>query len=232
MPLNEKGYTLVTLPPAEPELLETFGDLAFDPYCGGKQRYRRFDQYRIRFEEGRWKLTLLPHRPFIQSKKYNKFAGGMLREFEPLKIDPSVYVDACAKAIPLPTDLEWQINVHQCRVIARPDVPGVSVPEGPHQDGHEYTAILVFKRHGIGGAVTSLSPVGDPEPFFTTVIPENHALVFNDEEMFHYTTDLEPLNGAGHRDLWMVVFDRWEDARSEENWRYGEHYERTALVEQ
>lgn len=232
MPLNEKGFTLVGMPEAESELLVTFEDLAPDPYCGGKQRYRRFDQYRIRFDEGRWKLSLLPHRPFIQSKKYNKFAGGVLREFEPLKIDPSVYVDVCARAIPLPTDVEWQINVHQCRVVVRPGVPGISVPEGPHQDGHEYTAILVFKRQGIEGAVTSLYPVGEPEPFFTTVIPENHALVFSDEQMFHYTTNLEPLNGSGYRDLWMVVFDRWDDADSEENRRYGEGYEKAALVEQ
>lgn len=232
MALNESGYTLVTLPDPEPEFLTTFGDLVLDPYCGGKQRYRRFDQYRIHYENGRWHLKLLPHRPFIQSQKYNKFAGGILREFEPLKIDPSIYVDACAKAIPLDTTKEWQINVHQCRVIVNPDIRGVSVPEGPHQDGHEYTAILVFKRHEITGAITSLYPVKSREPFYTTVIPENHALVFSDERMFHYTTDLIPLNGRGHRDLWMIVFDQWEDANNTENKRYGEAYEQEAMIEQ
>jgi hypothetical protein len=232
MTLNSNGYILLDLPPARKEMLKTFNDLPLDPYCGGKQRYRRFDQYRIRFEGGRWNLTLLPHRPFIQSKKYNTFVGGVLREFEPLKIDPSEYVDLCAKSIPLPTEVEWQINVHQCRVIVTPDVPGISVPEGPHQDGHEYTAILVFKRHLIDGARTSLYPVGENQPFFTTTIQENQALVFSDERMLHYTTNLEPIDEHGHRDLWMVVFDQWENINHDQNKRYGHQYEQEAIIEE
>ncbi len=231
MALNAEGYTLISLPPAGEELLASFNDLVLDPYCGGNQRYRRLNQYRIHFEDGRWKLFLLPHRPFIQSKKYNTFAGGMLRDYEPLRVDPSIYVDVCAKSIPLPVDIEWQINVHQCRVIARPDVPGISVPEGPHQDGHEYTAILVSKRHQINGALTSLSPVGESEPFFTTVLEDNQALVFSDERMFHYTSNLEPFDESGHRDLWMIVFDKWDSASRNENKRYGTEYEKAAMAE-
>jgi hypothetical protein len=231
MSLNEHGYSLIDLPPASADLLATFEDLVLDPYCGGKQRYRRFDQYRIRFADGRWHLSLLPHRPFIQSRKYNSYVGGMLREFEPLQIDPALYVDACAKAVPLDTDSQWQINVHQCRVIARPDIPGVSVPEGPHQDGHEYTAILVFGRHLIDGAVTSLSPVGGGEPFFQTILRENQALVFSDQDMFHYTSNLDPISGSGHRDLWMIVFDRWIDISLTHNIRYGAEYEAQAQIE-
>jgi hypothetical protein len=232
MTLNAEGYTLIDLPPADEELLATFDELALDPYCGGYHRYRRFDQYRIRFEDGRWKLTLLPHRAFIQSRRYNTYAGGLLRDFEPLRVDPSVYVDVCAKSIPLPADTDWQINVHQCRVIARPDIPGISVPEGPHRDGHEYTAILVSRRHLIDGARTSLSPVGEGEPFFTTTLENNQALVFSDERMFHFTSNLEPFDGAGHRDLWMIVFDKWADASRNENMRYGTEYEKEAMLEE
>jgi hypothetical protein len=232
MALNAEGYTLIDLPPAGEELLASFNDLVLDPYCGGNQRYRRFDQYHIRFEDGRWQLTLLPHRSFIQSKRYNVFAGGLLRDFEPLCVDPSLYADVCARAIPLPTDTEWQINVHQCRVIASPDIPGISVPEGPHRDGHEYTAILVSRRHQINGAITRLSPLGESEPFFTTVLNDNQALVFSDERMFHYTTNLEPFDDSGHRDLWMIVFDRWEGASRNENSRYGDEYEKAALTEE
>ena len=232
MALNAEGYTLISLPPAGEELLATFNNLVLDPYCGGSQRYRRFDQYHIRFVDRSWKLVLLPHRPFIQSRKYNRFAGGLLRDFEPLCIDPAIYVDVCAKAIPLPVDIEWQINVHQCRVIAQPGILGISVPEGPHQDGHEYTAILVSKRHQINGALTSLYPVGEGEAFFTTVLENNQALVFSDERMFHYTSNLEPFNGFGHRDLWMIVFDKWDGASRNENKRYGTEYEKAAMVEE
>jgi hypothetical protein len=232
MTLNAEGYTLIGLPPAGQELLATFNNLVLDPYCGGKQRYRRFDQYHIRFDDGSWKLVLLPHRAFIQSRKYNRFAGGLLRDFEPLRTDPSIYVDVCAKSIPLAVDTEWQINVHQCRVIARPDILGISVPEGPHQDGHEFTAILVSKRHEIDGALTSLYPVGEGEAFFTTLLEDNQALVFSDERMFHYTSNLEPFDKEGHRDLWMIVFDKWDGASRNENKRYGTEYEQAAMVEE
>ena len=84
----------------------------------------------------------------------------------------------------------------------------------------------------IEGARTSLYPVGDSQPFFTSIIQENQALVFSDERMLHYTTSLEPVNKRGHRDLWMVVFDRWEDINHDENKRYGHRYEREAMIEE
>jgi hypothetical protein len=94
MSLNAQGFIVINLPPGYGELRESFDDLPLDQHCGGEQRYRRFSQYCIEFREDRRHLSLLPHRSYTQLRKYNNFAGSILRQYKPLKIDPSIHVDA------------------------------------------------------------------------------------------------------------------------------------------
>lgn len=224
MTLNQHGFTVIEMPSASEKLLKSFENLPLDNHCGGNFRYRRFSQYRIHFDKNHWQLNLLPYRPFIQSSKYNKFVGGVTRHYQPLEIDPSLQVDAGAKAIPLDTNIDWQINVHQYRIIASPNLPGICVPEGPHQDGHEYVMIAVFQRHQIVGAELSLLPLGGGNPFYRTTIQEGQAILLKDEDMFHDASDIEAIGSKGYRDIWVVVFDRWEDRR------YGIEFEKRALA--
>lgn len=222
----EPFFKVFDLPPADAGMLAEFGTLPLDPYTGGRQRYRRFSQYRIGYREsGAWELEPLPHRPFLQPKSVNTLVGGVPRELEPLRIDPSPQIDAAARHIGLAEDQEWQINVHQCRVVARPGVIGVSVPEGPHRDGHDYGMLAVFARHNISGAENQLMPVGGGEPFFRVKLQPNQALAFDDSAMWHTATDIESVNGGdGYRDMWIVVFNRWDRRK------YGPEYEARAMA--
>ncbi|HKR13397.1 MAG TPA: 2OG-Fe dioxygenase family protein [Pyrinomonadaceae bacterium] len=224
MALNEDGFSIIDMPPVDETFLSTFGDLHFDDHSGGNHKYRRFSQYRFFFEGENWRLDLLPHRPYVAYSKYNKFAGGIKRHYQPLEIDPSQFVDRGAKEIPLDTTGEWQLNVHQYRVLAGPGIHGHIVPEGIHQDGHDYVLIGVFKRHNISGAEMSLMPVGGGEPFYKTVLGEGQMVAFDDRRMFHYVTDIEALNGgSGYRDIIVVACSKWED-----RW-YGQEFEEQAL---
>jgi hypothetical protein len=224
MALNEAGFSISDMPPVDDAFLASFGDLRFDDHSGGNHKYRRFSQYRFYFEGDSWHLDLLPHRPYIAYSKYNKFAGGIIRQYEPLRIDPTRFIDQGAKEIPLDTTREWQLNVHQYRVLAGPGIHGHVVPEGAHQDGHDYVLIGVFRRHNIHGAEMSLMPVGGGEPFYKTVLAEGQMVVFDDRRMFHYVSDIEAFDGgAGHRDIIVVAFSTWED-----RW-YGEEFEEQAL---
>jgi hypothetical protein len=68
-------------------------------------------------------------------------------------------------------------------------------------------------------------PAGGGEPFFTTTLQPGQALVYDDGQMLHYATDIVPTHpDGGHRDLWIVAFNRWE------NRRYGEEFEAAALA--
>jgi hypothetical protein len=222
----ERRYRVIDLPRADPSVLAEFDRLPPDPYAGGKQRFRRFSQYRMEWDgvERLWALTRLEHRPFIQERAVNSFVGGVARHFEPLRIDPAPQIDAGAKALGLDPEEVWQINVHQCRVIANAEVRGVSVPEGPHRDGHAYGMLAVFARDNIDGGENQLMPTGGGEPFFRVTLRPHQALVYDDGAMWHYATDIVPENAdGGHRDLWIVAFNPWADRK------YGPEFERAAM---
>lgn len=226
----EPFYRTFYLPPADREVLDEFATLPLDPYTGARQRHRRFSQYRIHSVldpggQDRWELDLLPHRPFVQPKSVNTLVGGVSRELEPLRIDPSPQIDAAAREIGLARDHDWQINVHQCRVVARPGRTAVSVPEGPHRDGHEYAMLAVFARHNIAGGESQLMPLRGGDPFFRVTLQPNQAIAFDDTRMWHTATDLAALSDhEGYRDLWIVVFNRWDRRR------YGPEHEARAAA--
>lgn len=225
MPLNEQGFAIVEMPSLDDATLAEFEELPLDPYCGGEQRRRRFSQYRLYHDGDAWRLELLPHRPFAQPKQYNAMVGGRMRELEPLRVDPTAMIAAAADAIPLERDTDWQINVHQCRVVATEDIQGVSTPEGPHRDGHQYAMVAVTRRRNIAGGETQLMPLGGGDVFFRHVLQDSEAIVFDDRRMFHFASDIEPLDGSGgYRDVWLVAFNRWE------NRRYGPEYEAEVLA--
>ncbi|MFZ6693451.1 2OG-Fe dioxygenase family protein [Undibacterium sp. SXout20W] len=225
MTLNESGFKIIQFPKASQKVIESFSDLGPDIYLGSGNRTRRFAQYRMTFSKDRWEFARLPHRPYMTFSKYNKVAGGIERNYEPLKIDITQQIEFCARSIPLDTESEWQINVHQYRVIVRPDLAGITVPEGPHQDGHEFVGILVFNRHRIEGAEMRLLALGGVgEPFYKYTLLEGEAALLNDRTMFHDVTEIKSLekNGSGYRDIVVVAFSRWE-----ERW-YGKEFEEKA----
>lgn len=220
-------YRVIDIPAPSPQVLAEFETLPPDQFTGGRQRFRRFSQYRLAFSEdaGVWQLELLPHRPFLQPRMVNGLVGGVQRPFEPLRIDPEPQLRAGAEALDLDRSQAWQVNVHQCRVIVTPDIAGVSVPEGPHRDGHAYGMLAVFARHNITGGTNQLFPTGGGEPFFEVTLQPNEALVYDDGAMWHTATDIVGLDEhGGHRDLWIVAFNRWADRK------YGEEFERAAMT--
>lgn len=221
--LNDQDYQLITLGNVPEAIREEFRTLPLDQYCEGKFRHRRFSQYRIRHESG-WRLELLPHRAFCQATQFNGVTGGLLREYEALRIDPSLLVRTGAEAIPLDETVTWQVDVHQWRVIADDNTRGVSVPEGPHQDGHTYSMIAVVDRRNIGGGETQLMTLDSDEPFLRLTLGAGDAIVLDDRAMRHYATDISPPAGQeGHRDLFLLAFNPWPQRR------YGEAYENAVL---
>jgi hypothetical protein len=226
MPLTEQ-FTVIALPEPSDSVTTAFEHLPQDPYTPGGHRSRRFSPFKLTYEEvdAIWKLEELPHRPFMQSRDHNTLVGGVSRKLPPLTIDPSHQIDAACRAMGLDTAYAWHINVHQIRVIATPGIRGVLVPEGLHRDGHELVMIAVYARENIEGGETQLIPNEGGEPFFRITLNPNQALIFDDTAMLHYATDIVPLTPAGgHRDLWIVAMNKWE------NRRYGPEYEAAAAA--
>ncbi len=226
MKLNDQGFRIVEMPPADPALLASFDNLPLDEYCGGKQRFHRFSQYKMTYIGDRWRFEVLPHRPLVQPKAYNVHSGGRFRHIDAIEVDPSVYLDAVVKGGQLDTRRAWHLDVNQYRVIANPEIEGVCVPEGAHQDGHSYVMIMVFRRRRITGAELALLPLDSKRPFFRTTIQENQAIILDDTRMRHDATNIEPAeaSGSGYRDYFGTSLNPWEDRR------YGPEFERRALA--
>lgn len=222
-----RPYRVIDIPAPSADVLTEFTTLPPDVFTGGKQRFRRFSQYRLAFDNtsDQWRLELLPHRPFLQPKMVNGLVGGVQRPFEPLRIDPEPQLRAGAEALNLDPDEVWQVNVHQCRVIVTNEVAGISVPEGPHRDGHQYGMLAVFARHNISGGTNQLFPTGGGDPFFEVTLQPNQALVYDDNAMWHTATDIVALDeSGGHRDLWIIAINPWASRK------YGEEFERAAMA--
>ena len=211
MALGERGYRLLRLDPFPESIRTSFEPLPADPYC--KDRYRRFSQYRLALRDGDARLELLPHRPLVQHKRHNAYLGGVLRHLEPLIIDASDSVKTVAAAIPLDRTMDWQVDVHQWRTTCGREAASRSVPEGPHQDGHEYAAILVVRRQNITGGTTILYRLEDHAPFFERTLEAGEGIVLDDRGMLHFTTDIQATEDVGLRDIFVITMSRWENRR-------------------
>lgn len=224
MTLNSQGFAIIKTPGLDSRTLAEFENLPMDPYTGSTQRYRRFSQFRLRWQD-EWTLELLPHRSFGQPREFNDLVGGALRTLEPLTTDPTPLIAAGADALGLDRGRDWQLNVHQCRVISNDDVEGVAAPEGPHRDGHQYGMVAVSRRHNIDGGVTELMPLGGGDPFYSGVLQAGEMVVYADTDMFHNVTDIRHLSPeGGYRDVWLVAVNEWEQRK------YGEEYEARVLA--
>nr|WP_295784099.1 2OG-Fe dioxygenase family protein [Rhodoferax sp.] len=228
MALNTQQFQIFDLPPLNERDRDSFRDLALDTYIPVKNRFRRFAQYRMIYQDGDWQFEQLPHRAYVTYSKYNNVAGGIKREYQPLLTDFTSHIRLAAEAIPLPIGEPWQINVHQYRIFVDKERQGVIVPEGVHRDGHEYVFIGVYNRSNINGAEMSLRHADDKDtPFFATTIGVDQGVVFNDRNLWHYVDEIEPIdaNCEAYRDTVVVAFSRWAD-----KW-YGDDFERRAIGE-
>lgn len=229
MALNDQGFDIFDLPPLDDQTRASFEDLKLDLYIPVKNRYRRFAQYRMSHSDGRWEFERLPHRAYVTYAKYNSVAGGIKREYEPIIAEFTDHIRMAAEAIPLDTTEDWQINVHQYRIFAKKgELEGIIVPEGLHRDGHEHVFIGVYDRHNVTGAELSLRPLEDKRtPFLTTTIPAGRGVVFNDQNMWHYVTEIEPIDDheVAYRDTVVVAFSRWKV-----KW-YGDDFDQRSIAE-
>ena len=221
--MNEYGFRTIAHEFVNEQIRASFQDLPADPYCPG--RYRRFSQYHLTYMNGGWQPFLLPPRPHIQSRGYNKYVGGQLRHFAPLKIDSRDIIAFVALSVDLPQEQVWHVDVHQWRTACLANEERSSVPEGPHQDGHHIGAILVVDRHGIRGGETLVYQPPSHEVLFHQGLTSGTGLVFDDRRVFHNTTEIQAGPAGGNRDVFVLDFNPWEERR------YGQEFERQALGE-
>ncbi len=221
------GFAIVDTPVLAPQVMESFNHMPRDGHSLKRLRHIRLSQYFGYREEEQWIFALLPKRKYIQSAEYIRLAesGGVLRHREQLECDPSALMSAVLDALPLDPHDRYHINVNQIRVTANAEFNGVTVTEGPHRDGHEFSVVVVAGRHNVRGGETQIIDPASRAVVHRDVLGENQAALIDDERYIHNATDIEPVEGSsGHRDIWVIEINRWHKRA------YGPAHERRAAA--
>jgi hypothetical protein len=225
---KENGYLIIETPALSTETLASFDHMPRDEHSLKRLREIRLSQYFGYWEEGQWIFALLPQRKYIQSAEYIKIAeaGGVLRHREQLEIDPSKLISSIFDNLPLNHCTAYQINVNQIRVIVNSEFQGITVPEGPHRDGHEYSVIAVAHRKNVTGGETQIIDPITKQIVHRQVLQENQAILIDDQRYIHYATEITPTHSnIGLRDIWVIEINQWEKRA------YGPKHERLASAE-
>jgi hypothetical protein len=195
----------------------SWNDLALDTYLvdAGRFRRRRHAAFSV---DASGLLRRETHQAHFQSRSYNALYGGIERWFEPLSNAIGAGETLCSIlhfcknlfGALAPEAAAWHVEVHQFRIEARPDEPGLPTPEGVHRDGVDFVLVLLVARQNIASGTTTIhTSDGALLGRFTLTQPFDAALL-DDTRVYHGVTAVEPLDPAhpAYRDVLVVTFRR------------------------
>lgn len=149
---------------------------------------------------------------FLQPAKYNDFSGGYKRSYKLLpealvKKELSDFVLSFHRRFNLPDGAIILLQLQQsivetgaegdkstCRSSHANDITG----QGIHTDGLDCAAILCIERTNVNGALNSLYADLDGKETLLepTTLCEGDALFFQDNSLYHYVSDAQPIDTA------------------------------------
>jgi hypothetical protein len=181
---------------------------------GGQYRLRRYGRVRATVLAQAQQRTIrfipLGHAAFRQDT--NPLYRGRDRVFAPMTdealADPVLHQIlsfdvAVAEALrPL---ADWEIGLHQVRIVARGGAIGRPTPEGRHRDGHLFVGMhMLARRHCVGGL--SIIELSDGTTDKLTLTHELDTVIVDDAAVRHEVTPIRAAARAreGIRDMLLV----------------------------
>ena len=104
----------------------------------------------------------------------------------------------------------WHIEMHQFRIEARADAPGLPTPEGTHQDGVDHVLVLLIGRRNLREGVTTVTDLARRKLGSFTLAEAFDAALVDDNRVMHGVTAVAPVDPAlpASRDVLVVTFRR------------------------
>lgn len=206
-PYKFHPITLLTIPSFTDKLLSSFDLLPEDPYLNSKfcYRKRRYSTGILQADHFTWLENELP---FYQSTDINKYNGGVARYFAPISEQIRLDIEEILTTIHqfLPSRF-YKVGIHQLRVIANELNLGHPAPEGIHQDGFDFLAIICVNSLNVKGGVSSIFLASDHKLVFETILLPNTLILLSDKHFSHYTSSIYPeLPGIAKRDVIVTTF--------------------------
>jgi hypothetical protein len=102
----------------------------------------------------------------------------------------------------------WEVRMHQMRIVAQPDTPGLPTPEGIHQDGTDFHTLHLFRRDNVEGGETTIYGLDRSPTFRRTMRDVLDTLILEDPRIMHGVTPIVPADGktVGKRDIFGIDF--------------------------
>jgi hypothetical protein len=156
-------------------------------------------------------------RTYYQPRDENPYAGGIERAFAPLlpQTVHNPFLHALVRltfaCLPLAPDRwasSWEVRIHQIRIVASVQEPGLPAPEGIHQDGTDFLTLHLVRRHNIVGGDTTIYDL-NRQPLQRYIMRETlDSLILEDPRIMHGVTPVHCADGQslGIRDLLGVDF--------------------------
>jgi hypothetical protein len=196
---------------------QDWDQLELDRYLKNGATFRRRRYGRFSWLPTSKELAPLAPEPYFQPEAENSYAGGVEREFAPLLKDTAqnpflhAIVSSTFACLPLTADqrrTNWEVRIHQIRIIATPDEPGLPAPEGIHQDGTDFLTLHLVRRRNIGGGETRIYDLNGQVIGIHTMREPLDSLILEDPRIMHGVTPVYSADCTtpGTRDLLGVDF--------------------------
>ena len=198
-------------------LREDWDDLEPDRFLAQGATFRRRRYGRYYWAPREQELLPLPLAPYFQPETENTYAGGISRDFAPLRPDtvqnPLLHalVRTTFDCLPVADDGNkgiWEVRIHQIRIMATPLDPGLPAPEGIHQDGTDFLTLHLVRCQNIeGGESTIYDRERRPIQHFTMREPLD-SMILEDPRIMHGVTPVVSADGrtVGIRDMLGIDF--------------------------
>ena len=190
----------------------SFGELSNDPWYRfpGAQRLRAMTKFsRV---DGAWKR--LEDQSFFQSAGINQYNGGVQRTFNPIDETcvPESFLFSLAQRQSRLFGIEegdWQLNVHQIRIqtTCGSEAEGLSTPEGIHRDGHDFIAMMLWKRTNVRGAASRIYDLDLNLLEERTLEHRGEGFLLNDQQCMHAVTPFYPEDPSDVATRDVFIFD-------------------------
>ena len=184
---------------------------------GGRYRLRRYG--RFFFVPATSELRRLPHATVFQSRYINEFAGGIDRNFAPLReatfenpfLHALIRFDFTCFELPEPgmASDPWEVWIHQIRIETHGKSAVPPAPEGIHHDGHDFIAMHLVKRENVLGG-RSLLYDNSQSPLFSCMFENPLDTIYADDHRVMHA--VEPIcaledDRPAQRDILIIDYD-------------------------
>jgi len=185
---------------------DSFNKLPKTNHRDGEYRLRRYSKIKLSDTDD-FKYMKMESEAFNQSAHYNQFQGGVDRKFEDIE-DEVVHsggmmemCDTFLQSSGFSDDHE--IEIHQMRIVTKNELTPVS-PEGVHQDGYRFIAMVGINRYNITGGNLLVCKTYEGKPIVDFPLDDGEMIMLDDKAMWHNATQIKPISDAVQG--WMDAF--------------------------